>query len=250
MMSSTVFSAIAPLLLASASASRLLPAAASLVRPPPAASSIRLPPATSDCTLSPMDAVLLAAFRWQTQQQTGAHDSEPGFHGMLRELRQYQRGHTTQEQADASLRIMTSLAGPIPAIFRPFAGEPWAPSALAWCTTKFLGFLVGKTHLTQRRAGDPRGGGVLVEKCAVLEHGGCKGLCVHMCKLPTERMFAEQWGLPLHMAPNFETCECQLSFGVVPPPVEEDASLPTGCLGSCPLARDGGPADYSSARKT
>ena len=231
---------LAPLL-ATASACRL-PAAVSPVRPPSSASSIRLPPATTDRTLSPLEAALLLAFRWQTQQQTGVHSDEPGFHGMLSELREYQREHTTQEQADASLRIMASLAGPFPSLFRPFAGEPWAPSALAWCTTKFLGFLVGATRLTQRRAGDPRGGGVLVEKCAVLEHGGCKGMCIHMCKLPTERMFAEQWGLPVHMAPNFETCECQLSFGVVPPPVEEDATLPTGCLGSCPLARDGAPS--------
>lgn len=217
----------------------ILPAAASPVRPPPSASS--LPPATTDRTLSPLEAALLAAFRWQTQQQTGVQHSEPGFHGMLQELRQYQREHTMREQADTSLRIMTALAGPFPAIFKPFAGEPWMPSLLAWFTTKLLSFLVGKSHLTQRRKGDTRGGGVLIERCAVLEHGGCKGLCVHMCKLPTERMFAEQWGLPLHMAPNFETCECQLSFGAVPPSVEEDESLPTGCLGSCPLARDGGP---------
>ena len=58
-----------------------------------------------------------------------------------------------------------------------------------------------------------------------------------MCKLPTERMFAEKWGMPLRMQPNFETCECQLSFGVSPTPLEQDDTLPTGCIGSCSLAQ-------------
>eukprot|EP00908_Phaeocystis_cordata_P014277 Transcript_25375.p1 GENE.Transcript_25375~~Transcript_25375.p1 ORF type:complete len:228 (-),score=57.45 Transcript_25375:152-835(-) len=214
-----------------------LPAAA----PPPAvarASSIYVPRPEAVRALSPFEAVVLAAFRWQTQQQTGCRSDEPGFEGMLEELREYQRGHTVTEQAEASGRIMDALAGPFPQIFRAFSREPWAPAALAWCTTQLLSFLVGGMALTEREAGDARGGGVLVERCAVLEHSGCKGLCVHMCKLPTERMFAERWGLPMRMQPNFETCECQLSFGVRPPPLEEDPTVPAGCLGACPLAQE------------
>ena len=212
-------------------------AAARPVLASPRGSSIRIPVPTGERALSPVESLLLAAFRWQTQQQTGCRSDEPGFAGMLEELREYQRGHSVQEQAAASGSIMEALSGPFPPVFKRFAAQPWAPSSLSYCTTLILGFLVGEMTLTEREAGDSRGGGVLVKRCAVLEQSGCAGLCINMCKLPTERMFAEKWGMPLRMQPNFETCECQLSFGVSPPPLKQDATLPTGCIGSCPLAQ-------------
>jgi hypothetical protein len=184
-----------------------------------------------------VDQALLSLFRWQLRQQTGFYDPTPGFEGMMIELRAYQRSHTVEEQADCSSRIMAAMAGPLPEIFRVLGSHAdWAPAALAFFTRPFLHFLVGNMTLTQRALGDERAGGVLVERCAVLEHGGCKGLCLHMCKIPTERMFAARWGLPLTMRPNFETYECQLSFGLAPLPIDLDPYIPIGCLSHCPAA--------------
>ena len=50
-------------------------------------SSIRIPVPAGEPTLSPVESLLLAAFRWQTQQQTGCKSDEPGFAGMLKEVR-------------------------------------------------------------------------------------------------------------------------------------------------------------------
>ena len=61
-------------------------------------------------------------------------------------------------------------------------------------------------------------------------------ICAKMCKAPTQRFFAEQWGVPLTMSPNFETGECQLVFGEEPIPIEEDPTIPPGCLTRCPAA--------------
>ena len=131
---------------------------------------------------------------------------------------------------------MYALAGPVPALFRAiWSRTPWAPAILAWFTQLLLPFLVGEMELTQRAPGDARAGGVRAKRCKVLEQSGCAGLCLHMCKQPTERMFAEAWGTPLAMRPNFETCECQMSFGVEPTPLADDPSVPKGCLVRCPL---------------
>ena len=46
--------------------------------------------------------------------------------------------------------------------------------------------------------------GVLIKKCRYLEASGCVGLCVNLCKRPTEAFFADAFGLPLTMVPNFE----------------------------------------------
>ena len=212
-------------------------AAANLCRPPPV-----LHPSVA----SPVDQALLSLFRWQLRQQTGFYDPTPGFKGMMIELRAYQRSHTVEEQADCSSRIMAAMAGPLPEIFQVLGSRSnWAPAALAFFTRPFLHFLVGNMTLTQRALGDERAGGVLVERCSVLEHGGCKGLCLHMCKIPTERMFAARWGLPLTMRPNFETYECQLSFGLAPPPIELDPYIPIGCLSNCPAAGAHGDAQLA-----
>jgi hypothetical protein len=120
---------------------------------------------------------------------------------MLNELRDYQRSHTVDEQAECSSSIMSTVAGPIPWLFKTiWSRSPWAPAILAWFTSVLLPFLVGEMALTQRAHGDSRPGGVRVTRCKVLTESGCSGLCLHMCKRPTERMFAEKWGVPLYAA--------------------------------------------------
>lgn len=49
-------------------------------------------------------------------------------------------------------------------------------------------------------------------------------------KRPTEGFFAERLGLPLTMDPNFEDLSCEMSFGVKPPPLEEDPVFTQPCF--------------------
>jgi len=45
---------------------------------------------------------------------------------------------------------------------------------------------------------------VNVKKCRYLEASGCAGVCVNMCKLPTQDVIATEFGVPLYMQPNFK----------------------------------------------
>eukprot|EP01041_Mallomonas_annulata_P004155 gene4155-8258_t len=111
---------------------------------------------------------------------------------------------------------------------------PWfyAPALTSFVTPPFLNFLVGPSRMNRRKNGQI--GGMVVEKCKFLQESGCKGLCLHQCKIPAQEFFAEELGLALTVSPNFETQECQWSWGEVPLPVEQDASFPKGCLVGCP----------------
>ncbi|KAL7165641.1 hypothetical protein ACSBR2_041339 [Camellia fascicularis] len=64
--------------------------------------------------------------------------------------------------------------------------------------------------------------GVHIKKCRYLENSGCAGMCVNMCKIPTQDFFTNEFGLPLTMIPNFEDMSCEMVYGQVPPPFEED----------------------------
>ena len=109
---------------------------------------------------------------------------------------------------------------------------PWAPLFTSAVAPLAFGFLVGPARIGLRN--DGAFGGLRVEKCKFLQESGCKGLCLHQCKLPAESFFAAELGVPLTVSPNFETQECQWSWGETPLPPDEDPALPRGCLVGCP----------------
>ena len=111
---------------------------------------------------------------------------------------------------------------------------PWfyAPYLTTVVTPPFLQFLVGPSRVNRRVDGSV--GGMVVEKCKFLQESGCKGLCLHQCKIPAQEFFSDTLGLPLTVIPNFETQECQWSWGQEPLPADIDPEFPKNCLSGCP----------------
>lgn len=79
-----------------------------------------------------------------------------------------------------------------------------------------------------------RGQGLRVKRCRFLEETGCASVCVHACQIPTQTFFRHHMGLPLTMEPNYDTFECQFSFGVEPTAATDRAARSTPCLARCP----------------
>jgi hypothetical protein len=78
--------------------------------------------------------------------------------------------------------------------------------------------------------------GLLVKRCRFLEESGCASVCVNACKIPTQNFFIEDMGLPLTMTPDYETYECQFTFGQRPDAQGELDAKNTPCLSRCPSA--------------
>ena len=131
------------------------------------------------------------------------------------------------------INVLSTIAGPLlPPVYRTFmAPYFWAPFLTALFTPPFFKFLVGPNRVDLREDGAL--GGVYVERCRFLEETDCKGLCLHMCKVPTEEFFRETLGLEMSMVPDFDTYECRLSFGLTPKSIEEDETVPRGCIEGC-----------------
>ncbi|KAM0822257.1 hypothetical protein ACQ4PT_071610 [Festuca glaucescens] len=99
----------------------------------------------------------------------------------------------------------------------------WACEFNAALTVPFFHWLVGPSEVVEVEAdGVKQRSGVLIKKCRYLENSGCVGMCVNMCKIPTQSFFTDEFGLPLTMNPNFEDMSCEMIYGQVPPPLEED----------------------------
>ena len=216
-------------------------------------------PLVDDCELEDLefkenilDVVLLAIFRnLVTKNTNGVSSDKKGIDGLLEQGRTFmlQPGQTAEAQhkmvSDTLAGLMTPVLPPFFRIFMsgivPNIGTKWDGKQIGpwfyapWLTTivtpVFFGFLVGPSYPNRRKDGQL--GGLVVEKCKFLQESGCKGLCLHQCKLPAQEFFEKGLGLSLTVSPNFQTQECQWSFGETPLPPKEDESFPTGCLTGC-----------------
>lgn len=213
----------------------------------------------ADCSLDDMkyeesilDKLLLKIFRNLVEKNTGGITSDKsGIDGLLGQGRAFmlQPGQTEEAQhkmvRDTLAGLMTPVLPPFYRIFMtgivPKLGTDWdgkqfgpwfyAPFLTSFVTPTFFGFLVGPSYPNRRKDGQL--GGLIVEKCKFLQESGCKGLCLHQCKLPAQQFFKDELGLALTVSPNFVTQECQWSFGEEPLPPSEDQSFPKGCLVGC-----------------
>lgn len=106
---------------------------------------------------------------------------------------------------------------------------------------------------TRETMAGPNGGDVTVvnvKKCRYLEATGCAGVCVNMCKLPAQDVMASEFGVPVYMAPNFETGGCRMFFGQEPLPESVDPAMRAPCSALCADAERFSPKRPTAAAET
>ena len=80
---------------------------------------------------------------------------------------------------------------------------------------------------------------VKAERCRFLEAAQCASVCVNSCKVPTQQWMADDFGLKLHIQPNYNDFSCTWSFGKEAPPLEKDDALNVPCFSKCTSADKG-----------
>ena len=192
-----------------------------------------------------IDRLFIWLFSWKMSQALGAGTKVSGYGGFVDLSKQIVQGRNAQQQQAIVARVLQSLV-PAPVLWaiRTF----FAPTRLvcvlnAWFAAKMFEWLVGPCEVVVAKIeladGTVRSqpSGVQIEKCRYLADSGCVGMCVNMCKVPTQAFFTEKFGIPLTMIPNFEDLSCEMIFGKIPPPPEADVAYQQPCLeGQCPTA--------------
>ncbi|XP_062074697.1 beta-carotene isomerase D27, chloroplastic [Humulus lupulus] len=150
------------------------------------------------------------------------------------------QGRSRLQQQEVVREVLLSMLPPgAPAQFRKlFPPTRWAAEFNAALTVPFFHWLVGPSEVIEVEVnGVKQRSGVLIKKCRYLENSGCVGMCVNMCKIPTQDFFTNDFGLPLTMTPNFEDMSCEMAYGQVPPPFEEDPVSKQPCFSDiCSMA--------------
>jgi hypothetical protein len=191
------------------------------------------------------DRLFIWLFSRKMAKAIGKDTARSGYDGFVDLSTQIMQGRSAQQQQALVAVVLKSL---VPAQVLWLIRTLFAPTQLvcelnAWFAARLFEWLVGpcevktveftnaEDQVCQQRSG------VHIKKCRYLDESRCVGMCVNMCKLPTQRFFTEDFGIPLTMVPNFEDFSCEMIFGQPPPPLETEDAYNQPCLvDHCSLA--------------
>ncbi|XP_061369092.1 beta-carotene isomerase D27, chloroplastic-like isoform X2 [Gastrolobium bilobum] len=101
-------------------------------------------------------------------------------------------------------------------------------------TTLFFAWLVGPSEVRESEVNGRREKNVVyIRKCRFLEETNCAGMCINLCKMPSQSFIKDSLGMPLNMVPNFDDMSCEMIFGQDPPASNDDPALKQPCYKLC-----------------
>ncbi len=191
------------------------------------------------------DSLLDRAFIWLfSRKMANAIDTDiptGGYRGFVELSERIMQGRDGQEQQAVVAKVLQSLV-PTPVLW--LIRTVFSPTKLvcvlnAWFAAQMFEWLVGPCEVESAEVDDGQGGvrsqssAVQIQECRYLKESQCVGMCVNMCKLPTQTFFTEKFGIPLTMTPNFEDLSCTMVFGQQPASLKQDAAFSEPCLSEC-----------------
>jgi len=185
-----------------------------------------------------IDRIFIRLFSRKMANAVGQRTPLKGYDGFVALSQKIMQGRNAAEQQALVAVVLKSL---VPAQVLWLIRTLFSPTQLvcelnAWFATVLFEWLVGPCEVKEVTITDADGqprqqnSGVHIKKCRYLEQSRCVGMCVNMCKQPTQAFFTEDFGIPLTMTPNFEDFSCEMVFGEAPPPLETEDCYHTPCL--------------------
>lgn len=193
-----------------------------------------------------LDRLFIALFSRKIAKAVGKKSKLKGYDGFVDLSKQIMQGrNASQQQATVAIVLQSLVPTPVLAAIRTlFSPTQLVCELNAWFATLLFEWLVGPCEVTEVEVKGEDGqlrlqkSGVHIRKCRYLEQSGCVGMCINMCKLPTQDFFTYKFGIPLTMTPNFEDLSCEMVFGQIPPPLVEEKAYIQPCLvEQCSLAK-------------
>ncbi|MCG9891546.1 MAG: DUF4033 domain-containing protein [Thermosynechococcaceae cyanobacterium MS004] len=168
-----------------------------------------------------------------------------GYDGFVDLSYKIMQGRNADQQQEVVAVVLKSLVpSPVLWLIRTVTSPTKLVCELnAWFAGVLFEWLVGPCETVEVEVSDAAGNttlqrsGVHIQKCRYLEQSGCVGMCINMCKLPTQDFFTQDFGIPLTMTPNFEDLSCEMVFGQKPPALKDEPIFHQPCLAQCATAQ-------------
>eukprot|EP01041_Mallomonas_annulata_P010601 gene10601-22136_t len=191
-------------------------------------------------SFSAIDKVLFSRFSASVANEMGDAAPPQSYSGLISMISQMVRSRPTKVAHDQGKNILVKLfprwlLDQYKVMFsKPFPA--FSSRMNAWVTHWTTNWLMGNSTVYDIIL--PNGQieiqqGVKVDKCRFLEESACLSTCIHACKIPTQRFFLEDMGLPMTITPNVTDYSCKFEFGHVPLPLEQDPISKEPCIALC-----------------
>ncbi len=192
-----------------------------------------------------LDRLFIWLFSRKMANAIGSTAAGANYEGFVDLSKQIMRGRNAQEQQAVVAKVLQSLV-PAPVLW--IIRTVFSPTRLvcvlnAWFAAQMFEWLVGPCEVAEAEVKGMDGkvrsqpSAVHIKKCRYLDESQCVGMCVNMCKLPTQTFFTEKFGIPLTMVPDFDDLSCDMIFGQVPPSAADDEAMTESCLSDCPSGK-------------
>ncbi|OLP86106.1 Beta-carotene isomerase D27, chloroplastic [Symbiodinium microadriaticum] len=209
---------------------------------------------------SPVSQVLMGTVRHLLAKSAGHDSPTPGYDGVMELVREVNDMEGTAQELQVRARKV--FEGILPNLFIGWIPPLWKkyfqPNAPQWLSNYsfFLVFYLLFPWLMGPMEGDdhvdvevpqswrsvlpflpesvrvPQT--VKAERCRFLESANCASVCVNTCKVPSQGWLTDDFGMKLHIQPNYDDFSCRWKFGVEAPPLEEDEAVMVPCFTTCP----------------
>jgi len=110
-----------------------------------------------------------------------------------------------------------------PWLMGPMEGDDFEDVQVPQSLRNVLFFLPATVRLPQT---------VKAERCRFLEQSNCASVCVNTCKVPSQTWLGDDFGMKVHIQPNYDDFSCRWRFGRQPPPPPTPV-LPLAVLCTC-----------------
>ncbi|KAL1329707.1 beta-carotene isomerase D27, chloroplastic [Arachis hypogaea] len=177
------------------------------------------------------------------QASTGHSNGKSGYESLVEAAMVAYKEFDSNEQKEVIIQALDrAFPRPILMLIRTMLPpSKFAREYFAAFTTLFFAWLVGPSEVRESEINGRREKNVVhIKKCRFLEKTNCVGMCINLCKMPSQSFIKDSFGMPVNMVPNFDDMSCEMIFGQEPPPSTDDPAFKQPCYRLCKTKQNHG----------
>ncbi|XP_058209175.1 beta-carotene isomerase D27, chloroplastic [Rhododendron vialii] len=170
------------------------------------------------------------------QASTGFTNNRSGYDSFVEAATGLWSNFNPVQQHEIVAKILDkAIPRPILAMIRTLLpNSKFTRELFAVFTTLCFAWLIGPNEVRESKLDGRRERNVVhIKKCRFLEESNCVGMCINLCKMPSQKFMKDTLGVPVNMVPNFDDMSCEMVFGQEPPATAEDPAFKQPCYKLC-----------------
>ncbi|MED6173745.1 Beta-carotene isomerase d27, chloroplastic, partial [Stylosanthes scabra] len=138
------------------------------------------------------------------QASTGHCNNKSGYESLVEAAREAYKEFNSNQQKEVIIQALNrAFPRPILMLIRTILPpSTFAREYFAAFTTLFFAWLVGPSEVRESEInGKIEKNVVHIKKCRFLEETNCVGMCINLCKMPSQSFIKDSFGMPVNMVP-------------------------------------------------